>query len=146
MKKIFMILIFLSACSHNMKGPFCNKQIEDLAPVVYVKDVVFHGSLVGFSGAPRASYSTRTEDKYDKPVWADTAVFASHDARIALSYTAAADIPGYAAGVELGVEKKSDEPLILAIYGGESKEQALSVLFGPDNNCHLYFRPGICIL
>lgn len=144
MRKFILLSLFFVfvQCVHSRDGPFCKMQVDRVAPAAAIENTVFHGSPVGFAGAPRPSYSTRYEDGIKDPVWADTAVFASQDVRIALSYTAAADVPGYAAGVELDVEKKPNEPLVLGIFGGKNKEQALSVLFGPRDKCHLFFKPG----
>lgn len=104
-----------------------------------VGGLMFHGSAIPFDSVqamPNTRIS-RGKDGKDSIDWQGTAIFAAMDPRVALHYTARRG-SGISAGIDLRNFTHADQPITYGIYGGDSLEQAMSLLYGdPD-------RPESC--
>lgn len=98
-------------------------------------NMLYHGSCLKFE-APKPMYNER----WSHPIrtWAGHGVFATHDRRIALIYTSTTSHNEYTQGVDLKVLATKNEPIVLMLFGGKSKEEALDNLYGDSSPGYIY--------
>ncbi len=89
--------------------------------------VLYHGSHLSFDQV-KPSYSQRIDGEVVR--WQGTAIFATHDERVALFYTHNV-IDGYSAGIDLINPIRKEDPIEFTLIGGSSLEEALEKLYGP---------------
>lgn len=108
------------------------------------KAVYYHGSPFKLDRLSPQAY-TRVDDE-GNITYESRAVRAFPDKRIALLYTYN-DAPGYRVGVNLANYTYPTEPIVYTIIGGDTKEQAITRLYGsgkdePRSHGYLYTIDG----
>lgn len=106
--------------------------------------IIYHGSSKDFSQV-KPSYNEK-KDFQEQGCWKGTAIFGSHDYRIALFYTYNKAVERiYGCKIVLKDRVSSTEPIVYYIYGGSGQEDALSRLYGDysdETTGHIYILDG----
>lgn len=106
--------------------------------------IIYHGSSKDFNQV-RPSYNEK-KDFQEQGCWKGTAIFGSHDYRIALFYTYNKAVESnYGCKIALKDRVSSTESIVYYIYGGSSKDEALSQLYGEysdESTGHIYILDG----